>query len=78
MRCEGIERLEMHMEKEVNGMRSDNEVDQRARKVKHMLDGVHRDARPWTDTHVSMMKRVCKPVEGRPMKSAMDPVEMER
>ena len=63
----GADRLVLHVHEEVDGVRRDHDVNQYAAQVDEVLDGMHRESRPGSEVHVSMVHRVRDPVERRPM-----------
>ena len=52
-------------------------MDQHRAEIDHMLDRMHRNARPGADIHIAMMQRVDMPVERPDMQQPVPPVEME-
>ena len=52
-------------------------MDKYAAEIDHVLDRVHRHARPRTDIDVLVVQVVHGPVERPPVDQPMDPVEME-
>ncbi len=73
----GVRRLHIPVEQDVKRVAGDNQVDRKVGVEQQVFDRVHRDARPWADIDVSVVKGMGQLVERRPMKRAVDPVKMK-
>ena len=72
-----VYRLGIAMEKHVKWVRRHDQVDQEVSVKEQVLDRVHRDTGPRADVYVSVMQRVGKFVERRPVQCAVDPVKVK-
>jgi len=77
MPLRGRESRMLQMEQHVQWMRRHNQMNQRSRKIKRMLDWMHRKAGPRPGIHVIVMQRMNPAIKRRPMNQAMNQIKVD-
>ena len=73
----GGQRIVLQMEQNMDGMRGNDKVDHDRSEKDHVLDGVHRQARPRSHVDVAMVQRMNMFVEKRNVKRTVNPVKIK-
>ena len=77
MRRDSRQRLMLHVEQDQHRVRRDYKMNENGAEKQQMFHRMHRQARPWTNAGVSMVKGVGHSIQWRPVQQAMNPIEMK-